>query len=433
MEHDPATLTDSQVLARVRAHRMAAHEAEVEILLLAAAWADAHPASDDDPEPYAAGDTIPSNVDEARVPVPGIPAVAWDAPAVFAAANGITTHAGRLLIRDALVLRHRLPNLWARLQTPAEHPLGVVPVWRARRIAARLAGESDPVVADLDAQLTPVAHKVGAVTIDRLLDEAMLRHHPAERERAQLAALEAMGVRLADQVTPDFVGHMDIDADYADLHDLDHTLSDLAQALVHHGHAHLPLEVRRAVAVGVLADPARAAAILAGVPAADLPAPRRQRLLVLHLNPDHNIGRVENTNTPVSADMIRAWCSREDTNLKVLPVIDLNAPAHVQSYEIPDRLKTQVQIAAVTCGFPFCNRPARGCDTDHRQPHDQGGETSNTNLVPLCRHHHRLKTHAGWTYTTIEPGVHLWRSPYGEQYLRDPTGTTDITPIPARE
>ena len=74
MEHDPATLTDSQVLARVRARRMAAHEAEVEILLLAAAWADAHPASDDDPEPYAAGDTIPSNVDEARVPVPGIPA-----------------------------------------------------------------------------------------------------------------------------------------------------------------------------------------------------------------------------------------------------------------------------------------------------------------------------------------------------------------------
>ena len=365
--------------------------------------------------------------------MPGIPAVGWDAPAVFAAANGLTTHAGRTMIRDALVLRHRLPQLWARLQAPAEHPLGVVPVWRARRIAARLAHESDPVVADLDAQLTPIAHKVGAITIDRLLDEAMLRHHPIEREQAQLAALEAMGVQLYDQVSPDFVGDMRIRADYADLHDFDHTLTDVAEQLVHHGYADLPLEVRRAIAIGVLADPARAAAILAGVAHDQLPAPRRQRLLVLHLNPESTIGRVENTNTPVLEDTIRAWCGRDDTHLKVLPVLDLNAPAHVEAYEIPDRLKTQVQIAAVTCGFPFCHRPARGCDTDHRQRHADGGETSDTNLVPLCRHHHRLKTHAGWTYTTIEPGTHLWRSPYGEQYLRDPTGTTDITRTSARE
>jgi hypothetical protein len=39
-----------------------------------------------------------------------------------------------------------------------------------------------------------------------------------------------------------------------------------------------------------------------------------------------------------------------------------------------------------------------------------------------------MKTHAAWTYTMVEPGVFLWRSPHGHTWLRDPTGTTDLTP-----
>ena len=29
---------------------------------------------------------------------------------------------------------------------------------------------------------------------------------------------------------------------------------------------------------------------------------------------------------------------------------------------------------------------------------------------------------------TVEPGTYLWRSPLGYQYLRDHTGTIDVTP-----
>ena len=29
---------------------------------------------------------------------------------------------------------------------------------------------------------------------------------------------------------------------------------------------------------------------------------------------------------------------------------------------------------------------------------------------------------------TVEPGVYLWRSPLGYQFLKDPTGTLDVTP-----
>jgi hypothetical protein len=46
----------------------------------------------------------------------------------------------------------------------------------------------------------------------------------------------------------------------------------------------------------------------------------------------------------------------------------------------------------------------------------------------LCRRHHRLKTHDGWTYTQIDPTTFIWTSPYGYTYLRDHTGTEDITP-----
>ena len=33
---------------------------------------------------------------------------------------------------------------------------------------------------------------------------------------------------------------------------------------------------------------------------------------------------------------------------------------------------------------------------------------------------------------TVEPGVYLWRSPLGYQFLRDHTGTIDVTPTEER-
>ena len=89
-----------------------------------------------------------------------------------------------------------------------------------------------------------------------------------------------------------------------------------------------------------------------------------------------------------------------------------------------------VELRDRTCVFPWCQRPAKGCDKDHIVPYDSGGPTCPCNLAPLCRRHHRMKTHGGWTYTMVEPGTFLWRSPYGYSYLRDPGGTTDLSPPP---
>ena len=76
--------------------------------------------------------------------------------------------------------------------------------------------------------------------------------------------------------------------------------------------------------------------------------------------------------------------------------------------------------------------PRSGATASTGSPHDndhpERGPTCSCNLAPTCRPHHRAKTTGGWTYVTLEPGTYLWRSPLGYQYLRDHTGTIDVTP-----
>ncbi|RNM13273.1 HNH endonuclease signature motif containing protein, partial [Nocardioides pocheonensis] len=89
-----------------------------------------------------------------------------------------------------------------------------------------------------------------------------------------------------------------------------------------------------------------------------------------------------------------------------------------------------IELRDRTCVFPWCQRPARSCDKGHIIPWEHGGPTSSDNLAALCRRHHRLKTHGGWTYTMLTPGEYLWRSPHGYAWLRDRSGTTDLSTDP---
>ena len=170
----------------------------------------------------------------------------------------MSTQAGEGLIRDALVLRHRLPQVWARVQALE------VPAWRARRIASAVYSRPADVSDHLDEHVAPVAEKVGTTTIDRLIDEAMLRLHAEERELAQLEALDATHATLHEESINDTgIADMSLRANWADLHDFDTTLTDLAHVL-EPLHAQEPFEARRARAIGIIADPAYAAALLAG-------------------------------------------------------------------------------------------------------------------------------------------------------------------------
>lgn len=432
------------VLASVRGVRARVVAAEVELLVLACAWADAHPALPASRPclPYAGPDYLETggpgpDADEEETEWFGIDEIAWDAPAPFAAANGMSTAAGKALIRDALVLRGRLPRVWARLMACQ------VPVWRARRIAQTVLGQPDDVVAYLDQEIAPVAESIGTRGLELTLDAGLLLLHAEAREVAQLEALDARYARLEERsFSHTGLAEFVVRGEWKDVADFNDTVAQVAAVLAETEEGRWQsVDVRRARAVGILADPQAALALLACHGSGDasgraVPG-RRGIQLYVHLNEANLTGLDpvawdETRDRVLLEQQVRDWCGRDDASVRVTPVIDLHQPAETDGYRIPARIAEQVRLADPRCVFPHCHRPARRCDLDHIDPYDSddpgGGVTSTANLAPLCRHHHRLKTHAGWRYQRLAPRIYLWTEPHGQQFLTHPDGTTDIGP-----
>ena len=373
------------------------------------------------------------------VPVagPGAPLVAEFAVAEFAAAVGMPTETGKAYLGEALELRHRLPRTWARVQA------GDLPAWRARRIARATIALSPAAAGFVDEQVAGFAHRIRPSGVDRLVEEAIVRFMPDQARRRREAAADGRHAHVhTHQVSFEGTVWVEAQVDLADALDLDTALSVGAARLADLGST-ASLDVRRSEALGEMArhqlaldldttgdtgDPDTAA-----TPA---PTPARQVVLHVHLSErgDHHPGRPAApgpggehplaSSTPTRSAPGAASPAPGD----VKPVVDLAEHLHVDQYQVPDRLADQATERDVTCVFPWCTRPAEECDTDHVIPYSEGGPTASDNLAPLCRRHHRLKTHhSGWGYTVLEPGSYLWSSPHGYQFLRDHRGTTDVT------
>ncbi|MEU8169580.1 DUF222 domain-containing protein [Micromonospora sp. NPDC049004] len=56
------------------------------------------------------------------------------------------------------------------------------------------------------------------------------------------------------------------------------------------------------------------------------------------------------------------------------------------------------------CAFPGCDRPPRWCDAHHIHHWADGGDTSLTNAVLLCGHHHRHVHHGDWAVRLAADG-----------------------------
>jgi len=78
------------------------------------------------------------------------------------------------------------------------------------------------------------------------------------------------------------------------------------------------------------------------------------------------------------------------------------------------------------CRFPGCTRNAKRCEPDHVIPYSQGGPTAIFNLVSLCKHHHRVKHHAGWKLHMTPTGHCTWTDPHGRQYATHPTNHHEL-------
>jgi hypothetical protein len=75
-----------------------------------------------------------------------------------------------------------------------------------------------------------------------------------------------------------------------------------------------------------------------------------------------------------------------------------------------------VEALNPTCVFPGCRMPAVDSDMDHRMDWANGGPTTVGNLNPLCKHDHRVKHEAGWSYEVRPDGTTEWTSRLGHTY-----------------
>ena len=417
------------VLGFVRDRRAVADRAEAELLRAAVSWVGMHSVDSIDQAATvwdrSYGDT------GITVAGPGAPLVAEFSVAEFAAAVGLATEAGKAYLGEAVELRYRLPKVWARVTA------GDLVAWKARRIARATILLSPEAAGFVDRHVAPVAHRVRLAQLDRLVEEAIARFMPEETERRRKAAADGRSFTIQTsqttlQGTADVWGTLDV----ADALDLDAAVSAGAQTLKALGSTE-SLDVRRAQAVGALARRQLSLDLNSDTDDSEQgnAHPRKPRQLVLYVHLSEaairgesgGFGRCENTRTPVTVEQVREWCANPDAQVVVKPVIDLDEQHHVEAYEVPDRIAEQSTLINHACVFPWCTRSARACDSDHIEPHDTGGPTCSDNIAPLCRKHHRLKTHGGWTYTPIERGTYLWTSPHGYTYLRDRTGTLDVS------
>jgi hypothetical protein len=90
------------------------------------------------------------------------------------------------------------------------------------------------------------------------------------------------------------------------------------------------------------------------------------------------------------------------------------------TYRPTRRLDDHIAARDETCSFLHCDQPAELCDTEHAIPYNKGGPTDEHNCAPMCRRHHRLKTHGGWQVVRNRDGTVIWTSPLGLTYTTTP-------------
>ena len=492
---DSAPVPTGDLLALAVAQKQAADDADRQLFITIAEWADRHTTGqllpdlygtfglpDDDAHTEAENAWVsrfgmPGADTMLELAGPGAPEVSEFAVIELAAALGRSTDSGRMLLSDAVEARYRLPKIWQRLVD------GQVQVLRVRRVTDLTRALTAEAAAFVDAHLAHVVHTASFTTVKRLVAEAAARFDPEGCEMEEADTHATLHVTL-DLTTAWSIGtaggvHLTGLLDRADAEELEHAIRTIADQLLAAG-SQDSLDVRRAKALGYLsrgdltldldtspAEEGGRAATSASEERASRPPTRtsRTRQVVLHIHlseaalrgnegpgtpevdPDTgklglHLARVDNHHQTLTADAVRDWLAVPGTHITVKPVIDLHDQIAVDSYEIPDRISQRVRLKRPTCVFPHCTRTSTRTDLDHIDeyvPPDQGGppgQTSTATLAPLCRRHHRAKTHPSpvstssttvrWDYDQLTPTTWLWTSPHGLRFLVHPDGTTEL-------
>ncbi len=449
---DLSALDEMATLAHVEQARALAEQTEVRLLQTAAHWADLHSELARPTSPL-----LPGSEKLVCFGGDGTPGLAEFAPAELGVVLATSSSVAERLVGDALDLRHRLPRLWGRIVA------GEVKPWIGRKTAEATRHLSVETVAVVDRRIARYAHSLSWGRIEAIIAACWLECDPDAAAEADAAAQGSLGVWVTDQSTEPGTQEIFIRAEAPDALRFNASIGGLATGLGTLGDTR-PVNVRRAAAVGILANPQHALDLFADIHATtadpepapdDLadPAPAASTQLTpgsvktgpdvtlyVHLTDEalatgQGVARVEQIG-PVTIDRVRSWLGH--ANVVVKPVIDLNDQVPVDAYEIPDRIREAVHLAIPVDCFPHATSTRRTGDIDHTiafvKPDDGGppGQTGLGKLGPITRFHHRVKTHGDWQVVQPFTGVYVWRTPTGRYYLVDHTGTHQALPaLPA--
>ena len=394
-------VADEFVLQLAEEAEVKAREADRSKLRLATHWAERHRVEDVSSAAHWS-DADLRDICEA-IGGEGTPLVHEAAVTPLAAALSSSARGAMQLMSDALDLKHRLPKTFEAVEE-----LRLAP-WRGRQIAQLTHRLSVEAAAYVDTQVAPVADSAGRARIERLVNDAAALFDAEEQAVAEDAAKQAWGIRLDDYSGPVWAGtsRLEVIGDTP-------TLTKFYDLVNKKAHKRLDpkqpveeqpsLEHRKVAALGDIADGAGATS---------------KTKLYLHLSPGEALGYVERLGL-LTAATIQDWLHTSRFTLQ--PVLDMSRTDAVDGYEPPEWMRELVILRDRTCVHPYCTKDARDCDLDHIEAFvemDDGGPPGQTrpdNLAPLCRRHHRAKTHHGWSYQRHEDGSYTWVDPFGRTY-----------------
>lgn len=100
-------------------------------------------------------------------------------------------------------------------------------------------------------------------------------------------------------------------------------------------------------------------------------------------------------------------------------LVDPGSALATEAYRPGKALKQLVRQRDGRCRFPGCVTAARQCDLDHVVPWP-AGPTDATNLICLCRRHHRVKQRHRWRVRLDANGLVEWTDPAGRRLMTEP-------------
>jgi hypothetical protein len=460
-------------------------ETERDQVLLIAQWCDLHGG------PVQPGPAVQGAERTVAVGADGTPVVREFAADELGVLLCTTTTAARGLMRDVLDLRHRHPRLWTAVVS------GEARFFAARQVVRMTHGTglTREQAREVDERVGPYLGTVPWARMLSLVEAAVIAADPEAAEQRRVAAEMACFVRtgrsteygtatiFARARAGDAIFFMAMCDRIAQILRLRGEVAQMtAGAAEEIVDADRAMDVLRAEAIGILARPAQALALLAwaerhhpdpvpdehGDEPADVDEPvdevvdpepepgvrtgvglvRSQATLYLHLSEDTFRGRdrgpvrVEGVGA-ITVEQAIDWLRH--CHVTIRPVIDLNANRSVDGYQGSPVIRETVRLRFPVEVFPWGTCPSRYADLDHTHPYarrtdssagdgaEAPGQTCPDNLGPLGRHHHRVKTHGGWQCLQTSRGVFYWRTPHGHWVRVDGSGTHYLgTEIPGQ-